>query len=48
MSLLLQSALIYCIICFPECFWFVLIDTLRFQNREKVFCHCIVVRITLA
>lgn len=26
--------------------WFVAVDALRFQNREEIFCHGIVIRIS--
>ena len=34
------------IICFPECIWFVPIETFCLQNRKEIFCHCVVVRIS--
>ena len=31
---------------FLERLWLVAVDALRFQNREKIFCHGIVIRIS--
>gem|GEM_PF-4977773 len=28
------------IVCFHECLWLVPVDTLCFQNRKEIFCHC--------
>ena len=28
-----------------ECSRFVAVDALRFENREEIFCHCVVIRI---
>ena len=35
------------IIGFIECFWFMSVNTLCFQDRKEVFCHCIVIGIAL-
>lgn len=31
---------------FLDRLWFVAVDALRFQNREEIFCHGIVIRIS--
>ena len=36
------------IIRFPESLWLVSVDTLCFQDGEEIFCHCVVIRVTLA
>ena len=30
------------LIGFGECIRFVAVDALRFENREKIFCHCVI------
>ena len=36
------------IICFLECPGLVPVDTFSFQDGEKVFCHCIIIRIAFS
>ena len=35
------------IIRFLECLRFVSVDALRFQNGKEMFCHCVVIKVTL-
>ena len=37
---------VYQIVGLMEGLWLVTVDTLCFQDREEIFCHCVVVWIT--